>query len=284
MARNLAQNLNQNAWDGTWFRRAYTDAGTWIGSSQNQECRIDAIAQSWAVISQGTNTDRQSRAMASFDRELVDRDLNLARLLTKPFDETRPSPGYIQGYPPGIRENGGQYTHGVIWGIVAWAMLKRHDKAFELFSMLNPITHTRTFRDVQIYENEPYVMSADVYTANPHQGRGGWSWYTGAAGWMFQAGLEYILGVKLQGDQLYIQPCVPSDWKSFSIDYKFKETTYLLEVYYQQDHGHPIQWVIDGQDAGNQSYLKLVNDGQAHQVEVHLGMQHSSTMENGTNG
>ncbi|HEY2420267.1 MAG TPA: glucoamylase family protein [Neobacillus sp.] len=283
-AIKLAQNLNQNAWDGTWFRRAYTDAGTWIGSGQNQECRIDAIAQSWAVISQGTNTDRQSRAMASFDRELVDRDLNLARLLTKPFDETRPSPGYIQGYPPGIRENGGQYTHGVIWGIVAWAMLERHDKAFELFSMLNPITHTRTFRDVQIYENEPYVMSADVYTANPHQGRGGWSWYTGAAGWMFQAGLEYILGVKLQGDQLYIQPCVPSDWKTFCIDYKYKETTYSLEVYCQQDHDHPIQWVIDGQDAGKQSYLKLVNDGQVHQVEVHLGMQCSSTMENGTNG
>jgi cyclic beta-1,2-glucan synthetase len=274
---DLERNLNLNAWDGSWFRRAFTDTGEWIGTNRHQECRIDAIAQSWSVISQGTDRERQQRAMSSFDRELVDRELNLARLLTKPFNRSKPSPGYIQGYPPGIRENGGQYTHGVIWGIVAWAMLERHDKAFELFSMLNPINHTLTFRDVQTYENEPYVMSADVYTASPHEGRGGWSWYTGAAGWMYQAGLEYVLGIKLQENQLYIQPCVPSDWKSFSIDYRYGKTTYSLEVYCQQEHGVPVKWVVDGQDAGTESFLELVDDEQVHQVEVYIGKRRTST-------
>ncbi|WP_028400714.1 GH36-type glycosyl hydrolase domain-containing protein [Ectobacillus panaciterrae] len=279
VARELEQHLNDYAWDGGWFRRAYTDAGTWIGSIEHKECRIDAIAQSWAVISKGTSADRQSRAMRSFDRELVDRDLNLARLLTKAFDETRPSPGYIQGYPPGIRENGAQYTHGVIWGIVAWAMLERRDKAFELFSMLNPISHTRTSREVQTYANEPYVMSADVYTANPHQGQAGWSWYTGAAGWMYQAGLEYVLGVKRRGDQLYIQPCVPPEWKSFSIDYRYGETTYSIEFHCGQDHGVPLTWMVDGKAVGNHSYLQLVDDGKVHQVVVQASLRCSGTME-----
>jgi cyclic beta-1,2-glucan synthetase len=272
----LEQYLNDYAWDGAWFRRAYTDAGTWIGSIKNKECRIDAIAQSWAVISQGTSADRQSRAMRSFDRELVDRDWNLARLLTKAFDETRPSPGYIQGYPPGIRENGGQYTHGVIWGIVAWAILERRDKAFELFSLLNPISHTKTFHDVQTYGNEPYVMSADVYTASPYQGRAGWSWYTGAAGWMYQAGLEYVLGVKCREDQLYIQPCVPLEWNSFTIDYKYGETTYSIEIHCKEGQGISPTWVVDGKEVVNQPYLQLVDDGKVHQVVVQSYMQRSS--------
>lgn len=144
--------------------------------------------------------------------------------------------------------------------------------------MLNPITHTRTFRDVQIYENEPYVMSADVYTAAPHQGRAGWSWYTGAAGWMYQAGLEYVLGVKLRRDQLYIQPCVPSDWNSFTIDYRYGKTTYSLKVYCKQEYGVPVKWIVDGKDAESQPYLKLVDDGKVHQVEVHLGLERSSTV------
>lgn len=274
----LQNHLNDSAWDGAWYRRAYTDAGTWLGSIKNKECRIDAIAQSWAVISQGANEERQSRAMLSFDRELVDKDMKLARLLTKAFDKTSPSPGYIQGYPPGIRENGGQYTHGVIWGIVAWAMLGRRDKAFELFSMLNPINHTQTSRDVQIYANEPYVMSADVYTANPHEGRGGWSWYTGAGGWMYQAGLEYVLGIKLLGDQLYIHPCVPSEWESFTIDYRYKKTTYSIEVYCRPDYGALLTWVVDGKVLENQPYLKLVDDGKVHQVVVHISMHRSSTV------
>ncbi|PEQ88564.1 carbohydrate-binding protein [Bacillus sp. AFS006103] len=274
--QQLKKSLNLHAWDGSWFRRAFTDTGTWIGSAVNTECRIDAIAQSWSVISQGTTTERQTQAMASFDHELVDRDLNLVKLLTEPFDVTKPSPGYIQGYPPGIRENGGQYTHGVIWGIVAWAMLDRQDKAFELFSILNPINHTLTKRDIQIYGNEPYVMSADVYTANPHQGRGGWSWYTGASSWMYQAGLEYVLGIKLQKNQLSIKPCVPNEWGSFHIDYVYGKTTYSLEVYNSRDSSGPVKWVVDGEDAGDLTYLKLVDDGLVHHVKVFLQYQQAT--------
>lgn len=276
-ATQLEKNMNKNAWDGTWFRRAFTDAGTWLGSMENTECRIDAIAQSWSVISDGTSTDRQERAMRSFDRELVDRDLNLARLLTKAFDNTYPSPGYIQGYPPGIRENGGQYTHGVIWGIVAWAILGRRDKAFELFSILNPISHTKTSRDIKIYGNEPYVMSADVYTANPHEGRGGWSWYTGASGWMYQAGLEYVLGIKCRGNRLYIQPCVPVDWKSFSIDYKYGNSTYSIEVFCGQNQEEPT-WLVDGKEQDKKEYLLLEDDGNVHQVVVYASIQYSKVI------
>lgn len=277
--QRLERNLNQFAWDGAWFRRAFTDAGTWIGTNKISECRIDAIAQSWAVISQGTTSDRQSRAMYSFDRELVDRELNLARLLAKPFNTTKPSPGYIQGYPPGIRENGGQYTHGVIWGIVAWAILERKDKAFELFSMLNPINHTSTFRDVKTYQNEPYVMSADIYTAHPHEGLAGWSWYTGASGWMYQAGLEYILGIKLlHGDQLTIQPCVPPDWHSFQVNYRYGHTMYYIEVICIKEHSVPLQWLIDGKEISNQTYLKLKDDGMEHHVVVRLGLNRSSSV------
>ncbi|WP_379969711.1 GH36-type glycosyl hydrolase domain-containing protein [Ectobacillus sp. sgz5001026] len=263
---NLAKHLNEKAWDGGWFRRAFTDAGTWLGSIESKECRIDAIAQSWSVISGGTTHDRMERAMRSFDRELVDRKLGLARLLTKAFSETKPSPGYIQGYPAGIRENGGQYTHGVIWGIVAWSMLGRRDKAFELFSMLNPISHTKTARDVETYGNEPYVMSADVYTAHPHEGRAGWSWYTGAAGWMYQAGLEHVLGVKRQENRLYITPCVPYDWESFEVNYRYGETLYAITIFSGENES--FTWVVDGKNVGAAAYLELVDDGGVHKVEV----------------
>jgi len=268
MAVQLEIALNESAWDGAWFRRAFTDGGTWLGSSEVEECRIDAIAQSWSVMSQGTSADRQIRAMGSFDRELVDRDLFVARLLTQAFDETQPSPGYIQGYPPGIRENGGQYTHGVIWSIVAWAMLERRDKAYELFRMLNPILHTHTKRGVLTYGNEPYVMSADVYTAEPHQGRGGWSWYTGAAGWMYQAGLEYVLGVTRRGQHLYIRPCVPTEWESFVVEYRYGGAVYTIEVNCIEDGKKPSLWVVDGQELVGQTYLQLIDDGKSHQVTV----------------
>jgi cyclic beta-1,2-glucan synthetase len=272
-AEKLERNLNEYAWDGAWFRRAYTDAGMWLGSIEDRECRIDAIAQSWAVMSQGTSVDRQIRAMRSFDRELVDRDLSLAQLLTKAFDKTEPSPGYIQGYPPGIRENGGQYTHGVIWGIVAWAMLEERDKAFELFSMLNPISHTQTGREVQVFGNEPYVMTADVYTADPHQGQAGWSWYTGAAGWMYQAGLEYVLGVTRRANRLYIRPCVPFEWDSFAIDYRYGNTTYKIEVECTEKISVPAMWSVDGQEAVQLPYLQLLDDGKVHTVTVYASSE-----------
>ncbi|MCF8564269.1 carbohydrate-binding protein [Alicyclobacillus tolerans] len=285
-ARQLEEHLNEFAWDGAWFRRAFTDDGKWLGSIEDRECRIDAIAQSWSVIAEGTSVERQSRAMRSFDRELVDRELGVAKLLTKAFDEIRPRAGYIQGYPPGIRENGGQYTHGVIWSIVAWAMLGRRDKTFELFSMLNPISHTQTMREVQTYGNEPYVMSADVYTAEPHQGRAGWSWYTGAAGWMYQAGLEYVLGVKCREDRLYIHPCVPPDWKSFHVDYRYGEAAYSIEVELNEEgvgeakeEGRVLPvWIVDGEERIGTDHLHLVDDGKPHEVTVRTYREPLSTV------
>ncbi|MDF2925697.1 MAG: glycosyltransferase [Paenibacillaceae bacterium] len=220
---------DSHAWDGQWYRRAFTDAGTWLGSIQNEECRIDAIAQSWSVISEAAPLDRARQAMQSFDRELVDRELSVVRLLTPPFDHTEPSPGYIQGYPPGIRENGAQYTHGVIWGMVAWSKLGQGDKAFELFHMLNPITHTRTDQEVRQYVGEPYVMAADVYTSEPHRGHAGWTWYTGAASWMYQCGIEWILGLQKRGDKLYLNPCVPAHWSGFKVSYRHGGATYVLD-------------------------------------------------------
>lgn len=268
-AVTLQGNLNQYAWDGAWFRRAYTDWGIWLGSIEDKECRIDAIAQSWAVISDGSTEDRQVRAMRSFDRELVDRELGLARLLTQAFDELSPPAGYIQGYPPGIRENGGQYTHGVIWSIVAWAMLGRRDKAFELFHLLNPISHTQTPHEVLTYGNEPYVMTADVYTASPHQGFGGWSWYTGAAGWMYQAGLEYVLGLRRRHDRLYIQPCVPPEWETFQVRYRYGETIYVIEVDCSRKSESALSsWVVDGNKLPNLPYLQLEDDKKVHSVTV----------------
>lgn len=267
----LWRQLNQYAWDGSWFRRAFTDAGRWLGSKDDGECRIDAIAQSWSVLTHGTTLTRQRLAMESFDRYLVDRDLGLARLLTPAFDRTRPSPGYIQGYPPGIRENGGQYTHGVIWSIIAWAVLKRTDKAFELFSLLNPITHTETPEAVSVYGNEPYVMSADIYTAAPFPGRAGWSWYTGSAGWMYQAGLEYILGVTLRGRDLYIDPCVPEQWDGFDLTYRYRTATYTIRVNIDHHRTDPPEWE---QDDGTRAFgpcLPLMDDHREHSVVFYWG-------------
>jgi cyclic beta-1,2-glucan synthetase len=270
--QQLLDALNQSAWDGAWFRRAYTDHGEWIGSKDAPECQIDAIAQSWSVIAQGTSLERQRAAMAAFDRYLVDRRLELARLLTPPFDITTPSPGYIQGYPPGIRENGGQYTHGAIWSVVAWAMLGEGDKAFELFSLLNPINHTQTASAVRRYGNEPYVMSADVYTAPPYPGRGGWSWYTGAAGWMYQAGLEYVLGVRVRGAKLYIRPAVPASWSRFRVQYRYRRSTYAITVEIVSEQPEEACWIVDQGPEVRARYLDLAlfDDGETHQVRARI--------------
>ncbi|QSO53681.1 carbohydrate-binding protein [Alicyclobacillus curvatus] len=267
VAKRLEEALNRDGWDGAWFRRAFTDEGGVLGSVENHECRIDAIAQSFAVISGGTSRDRQRRAMRSFDRELVDREMNVVKLLTRPFDKTHPGPGYIQGYPPGIRENGGQYTHGAVWSIIAWAMLGEGDKAYEMFTMLNPISHTMTPHEVMLYGNEPYVMSADVYTAEPHRGQGGWSWYTGAAGWMYQAGLEYILGIKRQQERLFVEPCVPLQWESFEVNYRYGKTLYIITVRCGQTEGGP-RFVVDGQSLCV-PYVELRDDGETHEVTCH---------------
>ncbi len=294
----LSAALSDKAWDGQWYRRAYTDHGQWLGSILDEECRIDAIAQSWAAISGAGDQDKVQRAMQSFERELVDRSLGIARLLTPPFDRIDPRVGYIQGYPPGIRENGGQYTHGVIWGIIAFAILKRGNLAFDLFHLLNPVTHTHTPNEVRRYAGEPYVMAADVYSSGPHAGRAGWTWYTGAAGWMYQAGVEWILGIKRRQDRLYIEPCIPSEWPEFHVTYRVGQTSYeitvnnpdqkesgwsSLEVDGQirtsdsnrspftadaSDHTNEAQaiGVVAREKEESKAYIDLHDDGQAHQV------------------
>ncbi|MDQ0064107.1 GH36-type glycosyl hydrolase domain-containing protein [Paenibacillus harenae] len=264
MAREkLAESLHEHAWDGQWYRRAFTDAGTWLGSLHNEECRIDAIAQSWSVISGAAAPDRALQAMKSFDRELVDREMGVVRLLAPPFDRTEPSPGYIQGYPPGIRENGAQYTHGVIWSIVAWCKLGRGDKAFELFRMLNPVNHTRTEREVRTYYGEPYVMAADVYTAEPHQGHAGWTWYTGASSWMYQSGIEWILGLRRQGSRLYLNPCVPSDWPGYKATYRFGQTRYHLHFLRDCKERFDLS-------AGPDTYIELEDEGGEQHLTIRL--------------
>jgi cyclic beta-1,2-glucan synthetase len=271
----LASALDEHGWDEAWYRRAITDEGHWLGSMHNEECRIDAIAQSWSVISGAGDPQKSRTAMLSFDRELVDRDIAVARLLTPPFDRTEPSPGYIQGYPPGIRENGAQYTHGVIWSIVAWSKLGEGDKAFELFHLLNPINHTRTPLEVRTYWGEPYVMAADVYTKEPHVGRAGWTWYTGASGWMYQAGIEAILGIRRRGDQLWIEPCIPHQWKQYKVKYRYEQTSYSITIHNPSNRSKGISRIsVDGVEdvlasaKSDGASIQLKDDGKTHFVEL----------------
>jgi len=274
----LAANLDAHAWDGQWYRRVFTDGGQWFGSVHNDECRIDAISQSWSVISRMAPEDKMLKAMQSFDRELVDRELSVVRLLNPPFDRTEPKPGYIQGYPPGIRENGAQYTHGIVWSVVAWCMLGEGGKAFELFNMLNPLTHTRTPGDARRYAKEPYVIAADVYMTDVQKGRAGWTWYTGAAGWMYQAGIEWILGLRRCGDRLYIRPCIPHEWPGFTARYRYGSASYEIVVDNTASKGGaPTSLTVDGREvdwAGhgteNGPFIELRDDGRVHHVAVTL--------------
>lgn len=273
--QQLAESLNEHGWDGQWYRRAFTDAGQWLGSIENEECRIDAIAQSWSVISGAAPMDRAIQAMNSFDRELVEQDLAVIRLLTPAFDQTEPSPGYIQGYPPGIRENGAQYTHGVIWGIIASCQLGNGDKAMEMFTMLNPITHTRTDQEVKRYVGEPYAIAADVYTAEPNQGHAGWTWYTGASGWFYQAGIEWILGIRRRETRLYLDPRIPSEWPGFSVNYRFGATHYMITVINNSggDSGLTVDGVqvsISEEETSAGPYVELRDDGRDHHVELRI--------------
>ena len=208
-ATSLRDALEQEGWDGDWYRRGYFDDGTPLGSASNSECRINSIAQSWGVISGAADPARSARAMASVDENLILRDDKLALLFTPPFDQTTPDPGYIKGYPPGIRENGGQYTHAAIWSVQAFAKLGDGDKAADLLSLLNPIDNARTWTAAQRYKVEPYVVCADVYSVPPHVGRGGWTWYTGSAGWMYRAGLELILGFAWRAPRCGLIPACP---------------------------------------------------------------------------
>ncbi len=226
----LAIALERDGWDGEWYRRGFFDNGAPLGSARSDECQIDAIAQSWAVISGGASIDRATAAMNQSYTQLVRGDDKLALLFTPPFDKSAQEPGYIKAYPPGIRENGGQYTHGVIWSIFAHAQLGQANRAYELFSMINPINHARTPQEAARYRVEPYVMAADVYSVAPHAGRGGWTWYTGSAGWMYRAGLEAVLGLTREGDKLRVKPCIPRSWPGFEANITIGQTRYDIKI------------------------------------------------------
>ena len=279
-AAELRKALEQ-AWDGQWYRRGYYDDGTPLGSHESDECQIDTIAQSWSVIANTadqceTEKSHQAQAMASVDRLLVDHPNQIARLFTPPFDHSKQNPGYIKGYPPGVRENGGQYTHGATWSIFAWAKLGDGDRAGGLFDLLNPIRHSESAEAVDRYMVEPYISCADVYSEAPHVGRGGWTWYTGSAAWLYRGGLEAVLGFQLLGDKLRIDPCIPRDWPGFQLTYRHHGpqhvSCYEISV---ENPGKVCRGVtgveLDGQTLAACDAVALVDDGQVHKLRVVLG-------------
>jgi len=229
-ATQLQQNLEQHAWDGEWYRRAYFDNGEPLGAQANPECRIDSLPQSWSVISGAADPARARQAMRSVEQRLVRRDAGLIQLFDPPFDKSALNPGYIKGYIPGVRENGGQYTHGAIWTAMAFALMGENEHAWELFALLNPIHHSSTVAQIATYKVEPYVVAADVYAVAPHIGRGGWTWYTGSAGWMYRLLVETLLGVSLEGDQLRLNPRLPKTWTTYKIHYRFRQTVYHITI------------------------------------------------------
>jgi cyclic beta-1,2-glucan synthetase len=268
----LKGSLEREAWDGDWYRRAYFDDGTPLGSAVNDVCRIDSIAQSWSVISGAAEAARGRRAMAAVEEYLVRRSDGLVLLLTPPFDGTLLDPGYIKGYLPGVRENGGQYTHAAIWSVIAWASLGDGDKAAELFAILNPITHTSTPAGIHRYKVEPYVAAGDVYAEPPHVGRGGWTWYTGSAGWMYRAGLEWILGFRLRGTRLVVDPCIPRAWPAFTIAFRYHSAWYDIVVENPQGVTRGVSSVeIDGVPLDDLASIPLADDRKTHRVRIVLG-------------
>jgi cyclic beta-1,2-glucan synthetase len=270
-ADRLTQALD-DAWDGEWYRRAYFDDGTPLGSKENSECKIDSIAQSWAVISGAGKPDRARQAMASTDRLLVREDAGLILLLTPPFDNMTPSPGYIQGYVPGVRENGGQYTHAALWTVLAHALLDDGDRAEKLFRMINPINHAADPEAIERYRVEPYVVAADVYSQDRHVGRGGWTWYTGSAGWMYRVGVEAILGVTLHRGALRIDPCIPRSWKEYEITYRTRTAEFRIKVENPDGISRGLRRVeVDGVETSD-LLIPLADVTGMHEVRVILGV------------
>ncbi len=262
----LKASVENHAWDGEWYRRAFFDDGTPMGSSLSEECKIDSIAQSWAVLSGLADLERASKSMGAVEKFLVDRDHQMIRLFTPPFNKTLQDPGYIKGYLPGVRENGGQYTHAAIWVVMAFAQLKENQKAYQLLSMLNPINHSRTKKEVEIYQVEPYVMAADIYGVPPHEGRGGWSWYTGSASWMYRTMLESILGLHQVRGKIQMNPCIPKEWDQYKLTYKIKNTVFKIEVNNNQSDS---SLHFDGLLMPELEF-PILNDGITHHIVVKL--------------
>jgi cyclic beta-1,2-glucan synthetase len=269
-ARRLAGMLEQT-WDGEWYRRGYYDDGSPLGAASNDECRIDSVAQSWAVLSGAVPVRFADRAMDAVRTHLIRRGPQLLLLLAPPFDRTAQEPGYIKGYPPGVRENGGQYTHAAIWVVMAMAKLGSGDEAVELFHMLNPVNHTRTAAGAERYKAEPYVVAGDLYAHPAHAGRGGWTWYTGSAGWMYRAGLENILGLRRHGSSFTMEPCIPSSWPDYNLVWRFGRTRYEITVSNPERRCRGIgDAQLDGASV-DPCAIPLVDDGDTHQVRLVLG-------------
>ena len=268
-AAQLRQNIEQSGWDGGWYRRAYFDDGSPLGSSVNPECQIDSIAQSWSVLSGAGDRERSHMAMEAVYERLVRREHGLIQLLDPPFDKSALNPGYIKGYVPGVRENGGQYTHAAIWAAMAFALLGDKRRAWELFTMINPVNHSKSTEETATYKVEPYVVAADVYAAPPHTGRGGWTWYTGSAAWMYRLIVESLLGLRLEVDKLRFTPCLPADWDGFKIHYRYRETVYHITVLQTPAGNVEMSVSVDGIEQHDKT-IPLVDDNKEHWVEVRM--------------
>jgi cyclic beta-1,2-glucan synthetase len=271
-AAQLRKNIEHHAWDGQWYRRAYFDNGEPLGSHTNPECQIDSLPQSWSVISRAGDPKRAHQAMQAVDERLIRRDARLIQLFDPPFDKSHLNPGYIKAYIPGVRENGGQYTHGAIWTTMAFALMGDTDRAWELYSLLNPVNHGASSDHIATYKVEPYVVAADVYAVAPHTGRGGWTWYTGSAGWMYRLLIETLLGVNLEGNQLRLTPRFPKEWSTFTLHYRYRQTHYHIQINrVEGDYPEGSRLIVDGESlAGNAIPLK--EDNGEHFVEMQVNL------------
>jgi cellobiose phosphorylase len=269
-ARQLQRNIEHHAWDGAWYRRAYFDNGEPLGSKGNTECQIDSLPQSWSVISGAGDPQRSRTAMESVEQRLVRRGAQLIQLFDPPFDRSPLNPGYIKGYIPGVRENGGQYTHGAIWTVMAYALLGDSTRAWELFTLLNPVNHGATPSQIATYKVEPYVVAADIYAVAPHTGRGGWTWYTGSAGWMYRLLIETLLGANLEGDRLRLAPLLPGTWPSYKIHYRYRQTIYHITIArLAADSSGAPQLTLDGQPLTGTT-IPLQDDCREHTAELRI--------------
>ena len=268
---NLKRALNTAGWDGRWFRRAYMDNGEPLGSIENEECRIDSISQSWGVISGAADNDKKYISMEALENHLIDSENGIIKLLDPPFNKTKLEPGYIKAYLPGVRENGGQYTHAAIWAIIAFTKLGFGDKAVEYYRMINPIEHSRTKDAARKYKVEPYVIAADVYGAKNMAGRGGWTWYTGSSSWFLKAGLEDILGLKIEEGMLKIEPCISSKWEGYSIKYRYKTSVYNINVKNPEGKctGENQKFYFNGKEI-QEKQIKLEDNNSINEIEIIL--------------
>lgn len=281
-AELLTENIEKEAWDGSWYRRAYFDDGTPLGSAENSECMIDSVSQSWSVISGSAKPHRMREAMAAVQKHLIVEGEGLIKLLAPPFDDGELYPGYIKGYVPGVRENGGHYSHAAIWVVLAFAGLGLGDKAGELFHMLNPVNHARTDIEYSRYKVEPYVIAADIYAAGPQSGRGGWTWYTGSAGWLYKVGLENIIGFRKKGDKLYFEPCIPKNWDEFIVEYRTGVSSFRIEIKNPERVSRGVLYIaVDGKQS-QEGFIDLTMNG-FHRVQVIMGVPNESLHEHELN-